>query len=291
LIANQAKLEEIRGSHGSLQFTSEGASIQVQHHSETKPAPRDPCAAQAAYWADQAKLAKIQGNHARLSFHDSMSSSVPHTISQNGWTSPPNLETGDFFPDSESETEEERPILSKRTSFGPGAFASILNRVKDRVPIVTNLVGNGSYSSFSHDEESPITPTDSSPSILSNQPPIDEPIIHTSPESTHPHHHHSARFDDNPVSAIYGAEESEVKLSPRPSQGEFQFDPVYGQPIPLAPRASSPLLNRAPISSKPFDSVNRLASSNPFRRPSVSRSERNEGMIERRRALFESGSK
>jgi len=288
LNANQAKLDEVRGSHGILHFTTEGAAIQAQHHAEPKPASRDPFAAQAAYWADQAKLAKIHGNHARLSFNNSISSSVPHISPENGWNSPPNLETGDFFPDSESEAEEERPMLSKRTSFGPGAFASILNRVKDRVPIVTNLVGNGSYSSFSHDEESPITPTDSSPSTLSNQPPIDEPVIHTSPESSHPHHH-SARFDENPVSAIYGAEENEVKLSPLPTQGEFQFDPVYGQPIP-APR-NSPLLSRAPISTKPFDSVNRLASNNPFRRASVSRSERNEGMIERRKALFENGGK
>ena len=295
--SNQAKLDEIRGSHGTLRLTTEGAAIQLHSHAENKPTPRDPFAPRAAYWANQAKLEKIEGTHARLSFNNSISSSVPHTAPEDNWNSPPNLETGDFFPDSDSELEEDRPILSKRTSFGPGTFASILNRVKDRVPIVTNLVGNGSYSSFSHDEESPITPTDTSPSALDSQQLIDEPIIHASPESSHPRHQ-SAHFEDNPVSAIYGEEDREVKLSPLPTQVEFQFDPVYGQPIPLAPKANSPLLNRAPISTKSFESVRGLASNNPFRsaipvrKASVTaRSGRNDGTIERRRALFEGGAK
>jgi hypothetical protein len=252
-IANQAILEEVRGSHGTLHFTAEGAAIHGHSHAEDKTPSHNPFATQpaSAYWVDQGSLENIRGNHARLSFNNSISSSVPHTAPSNDWPSPPNLETGDFFPDSNSE-EEERPMLSKRTSFGPGAFASILNRVKDRVPIVTNLVGNGSYSSFSHDEESPITPTDSTPSTLSlnNQQSIDEPIIHNSPESSHPHH--QAHFEDNPVSAVY-EEEREVKLSPLPSQMEFQFDPVYGQPIPKV----NSLVNRAPISTKPFESVTR----------------------------------
>lgn len=294
--SDQAKLDEIRGSHGVLRLTTEGAVIQLHSHADDKPTPRDPFVTQAAYWADQAKLEKIQGNHARLSFNNSVSSSVPQTTPPDSWNSPPNLETGDFFPDSDSEAEEDRPILSKRTSFGPGAFASILNRVKDRVPIVTNLVGNGSYSSFSHDDESPITPTDSTPSTLDNSQSIEEPVIHTSPESSHHRHHQSAHFEDNPVSAIYGEEQREVKLSPLPTQLEFQFDPVYGQPISIAPRSNSPLLNRAPISTKPYESVRGLASNNPFRsaipvrRASVTaRSDRNEGMIERRKALFEKG--
>jgi hypothetical protein len=293
--ANQTKLEELRGSHGTLQFTSTGAAIHAQSNVDENSISQNSLVIKttSAYWVDQASLQNIQGNHARLSFQNSISSSVPQIEPSNGWSSPPTLETGDFFPDSDSE-EEARPMLahSKRTSFGPGAFASILNRVKDRVPIVTNLVGNGSYSSFSHDEESPITPTDSNPSVLSlnNQPSIDEPIIHTSPESSHSRHQ-QARFEDNPMTAVY-EEERGVKLSPLPTQMEFQFDPVYGQPIPVANRVSG-LVHRAPISTKPFESVRGLASKNPFR-TSVSgipvRVDRNDGMIERRRALFENGS-
>jgi hypothetical protein len=293
--ANQTKLEELRGSHGTLKFTSEGAAIHAQSHVDENPKSHDSFAIKStsAYWIDQASLHNIKGSHARLSFDNSISSSVPHIESSHGWSSPPTLETGDFFPDSDSE-EEDHPMLtnSKHTSFGPGAFASILNRVKERVPIVTNLVGNGSYSSFSHDEESPITPTDSNPSVLSlnSQPSIDEPIIHTSPESSHSRHQ-QARFEDNPMTAVY-EEEREVKLSPLPTQMEFQFDPVYGQPIPVANRVSG-LVHRAPISMKPYESVRGLACKNPFR-TSVSgipvRVDRNDGMIERRRALFENGS-
>lgn len=293
--ANQSKLEELRGSHGILQFTSKGAAIQAQSHSDETPKSHNSFAIKttSAYWVDQASLENIQGNHARLSFHNSVSSSVPHIEPSNGSTSPTTLETGDFFPDSDSEEEDRRMLAnSKRTSFGPGAFASILNRVKDHVPIVTNLVGNGSYSSFSHEDESPITPTDSTPSVLSlnSQTSIDEPIIHTSPESSHSRHQ-QARFEDNPMTAVY-EEEREVKLSPLPTQMEFHFDPVYGQPIPVANRVSG-LVHRAPISTKPFESVRGLPSKNPFRR-SVSgipvRVDRNDGMIERRRALFENGS-
>lgn len=273
--ANQAPLEEVRGSHGTLHFTSEGSAYSVP---EEKPIHRSPLPKQnpSSYQAEPAHLSPIQENHSTLIFNPSFPS-IPHTTLQSLPTEA-SLETGDFFPDSsDSEEEVQFPLPPNRTSFDLGAFASL--NVKDRVPLVTNLVGNGSYSSFDQDEDSPLTPTNDEHPSLVNQ----EAFIHSSPESSHHPHHQERGFRTNPVYEG-GFEEREVKLSPLPTQ--FEFDPVFHQRVPV-----SVVSGRSPISTKPFESVSgsRLGSNNPFRKSMVA----GEGgsVISRARAVFENGGK
>lgn len=157
------------------------------------------------------------------------------------------IETGDFFPDDDSVDDEDndyqhgprdhyhnandsrRFAPTKRTSLGPGALASLLNSVKGHVPLVTSLVGKGSYSSFNEDAPSPITPTDSNPSpVHINQPGGDEPMIQSSwPESVH---RHETEFDSQEPH-----QELKAQASPRPT--ETEFDP-YSYQTPISTPAS-----------------------------------------------------
>jgi hypothetical protein len=275
--ANQAKLKEVRGSHGTLHFIAEGSTIQPSSVPEEKPTHHIPLATPnpSSYQADQRNLSQIQENNSTHVLHTPLSTNIPHTNSQ----LPTSLETGDFFPDSSDSEEDQFPLPPNRTSFGYGTFSSLLNNVKDRVPIVTNLVGNGSYSSFEQDEDSPLTPTNEENPALIKQ----EAIIHHSPESSQQPRHQERDFERGGTRGFQ--EEREDKLSPLPTQSVFEFDPVFHQRVAV----------RSPISTKPFESVSgrRLGSNNPFQAKIQGRrvdgGREVESVIERMRGVFEKG--